>query len=60
MSVEPTAAVDPWAAVIGQPEAVARLSAAVPSPVHAYLLVGPRGSGKSTAAAVFAGELMVS
>ena len=60
MSVEPSAAVDPWAAVIGQPEAVARLSAGVPSPVHAYLLVGPRGSGKRTAAAVFAGELMVS
>ena len=60
MSVEPRVAVDPWAAVIGQPEAVARLSAAVPSPVHAYLLVGPRGSGKRTAASVFAGELMVS
>ena len=60
MSVEPSAAVDPWAAVIGQPAAVARLSAGVPSPVHAYLLVGPRGSGKRTAAAVFAGELMVS
>ena len=60
MSAEPAAAVDPWAAVIGQPEAVARLSAAVSSPVHAYLLVGPRGSGKRTAASVFAGELILS
>ncbi len=29
------------------------------SPVHAYLLVGPRGSGKRAAAAAFAGELIV-
>ncbi len=35
------------------------LSAAVTSPVHAYLLLGPRGSGKRAAAAVFAGELVV-
>ena len=50
---------DPWAAVIGQAEAVRRLSAAAASPVHAYLLVGPRGAGKRAAAAVFAGELIV-
>ena len=53
-----TATSDPWAAVVGQPRAVAALTAAVSSPVHAYLLVGPRGSGKRAAAAAFAGELI--
>ena len=50
---------DPWSPVVGQPQAVAALTAAVPSPVHAYLLVGPAGSGKRAAAAAFAGELIV-
>lgn len=62
MSVEPTpagaATGDPWDAVVGQDEAVARLRVAVGRPVHAYLLVGPRGSGVRTAATVFAGELL--
>ena len=48
-----------WSAVVGQPRAVTALAAAVASPVHAYLLVGPRGSGKRAAAAAFAGELIV-
>lgn len=47
-----------WDRVIGQNEAVRRLQAAVEAPVHAYLFVGPRGSGKRRAAAVFAGELL--
>ena len=51
--------VDPWSPVVGQPRAVAALTAAVPSPVHAYLMVGPPGSGKRAAAAAFAGELIV-
>ena len=54
-----TAPADPWSAVLGQPQAVTALAAAVASPVHAYLLVGPRGTGKRTAAAAFAGELIV-
>ena len=54
-----TVPADPWSAVVGQPKAVAALTSAVSSPVHAYLLVGPRGSGKRAAAAAFAGELMV-
>jgi len=54
-----TAPTDPWSAVVGQPRAVAALVSAVASPVHAYLLVGPRGSGKRAAAAAFAGELIV-
>ena len=50
---------DPWSAVVGQRKAVAALVSAVVSPVHAYLLAGPRGSGKRAAAAAFAGELIV-
>jgi DNA polymerase-3 subunit delta' len=44
--------------VEGQPAAVAQLRAALAAPVHAYLLVGPRGSGKRTAARAFAAELL--
>ena len=51
--------VDPWSPVVGQSQAVAALAAAAVSPVHAYLLVGPPGSGKRAAAAAFAGELLV-
>ena len=54
-----TAPTDPWSVVVGQPRVVAALAAAVAAPVHAYLLVGPRGSGKRAAAAAFAGELIV-
>jgi len=50
--------VDVWDAVIGQPGAVASLRAAVSNPVHAYLFLGPAGTGKMAAAAVFAGELL--
>ncbi len=49
---------DPWQSVVGQPDAVARMRAAVERPVHAYLFVGPRGSGIRRAAGVFAGELL--
>ncbi|MDG2025830.1 MAG: hypothetical protein P8J50_01850 [Acidimicrobiales bacterium] len=49
---------DPWAAVIGQPDAVRRLQAAAAMPVHAYLFVGPRGAGKRQAAGVFGGEIL--
>ncbi len=44
--------------VIGQEPAVAQLRAAVSAPVHAYLLVGPPGSGKRTAAVAFAAGLL--
>jgi len=49
---------DPFAAVIGQPAAVAELRAACRAPVHAYLLVGPPGAGKRQAAVALAGELL--
>ena len=44
--------------IVGQETAVANLRAAVAAPVHAYLLVGPPGSGKRTAAAAFAAALL--
>ena len=49
---------DAWDAVVGQDAAVAQLRAAAVNPVHAYLLVGPAGSGKRAAAAAFAGVLL--
>lgn len=49
-----------WADVVGQEAAVAQLTAAATNPVHAYLLVGPAGSGKRTAARAFAAMLLSS
>lgn len=51
-------ATDPFAGIIGQTDAIAVLRAALASPVHAYLLVGPPGSGRRAAARAFAGELL--
>jgi DNA polymerase III subunit delta' len=42
----------------GQPAARAALAAALRSPVHAYLLAGPAGSGKRRSARAFAAELL--
>ena len=51
--------VDPWDEVVGQPSVVALLrSAAAGDPVHAWLFLGPMGSGKRAAARAFAGELL--
>lgn len=50
---------DLWAEVVGQPDLVDALRAAASSPVHAYLLVGPEGSGRRAAASAFAAELLV-
>lgn len=52
------AGIDVWEGVIGQDRAVAQLSAAAAHPVHAYLLVGPSGSGKRAAARAFAALLL--
>ena len=44
--------------VVGQPRAVAQLTAAARQPVHAYLLHGPPGSGKRAAARGLAAALL--
>src|SRR5438270_421837 len=44
--------------VTGQERAVGRLRAAAGTPVHAYLFVGPAGSGKRHAARTFAAALL--
>ncbi|MGH9120455.1 MAG: DNA polymerase III subunit delta' [Acidimicrobiales bacterium] len=44
--------------VVGQPEAVATLQAALVRPVHAYLFLGPPGSGKAAASRAFAAGLL--
>jgi DNA polymerase-3 subunit delta' len=49
---------DRWARVPGQARAVAQLQRAAMRPVHAYLLVGPRGSGVEEAARCFAAALI--
>ena len=49
---------DVFGDVIGQDAAVAQLRAAAEHPVHAYLLVGPAGSGKRAAARAFAALLL--
>ncbi|HEX4866135.1 MAG TPA: ATP-binding protein [Acidimicrobiales bacterium] len=52
------AGIDVFADVIGQEQAIAHLQAAADHPVHAYLLVGPAGSGKRAAARAFAALLL--
>lgn len=47
-----------WTAVVGQPQAVQRLTRAASAPAHAYLFVGPAGSTKREAARAFAALLM--
>ena len=47
-----------FSAVVAQEAAVAALRAAATRPVHAYLLVGPPGTGKRAAATSFAAALL--
>jgi DNA polymerase-3 subunit delta' len=47
-----------WDDVVGQPAAVAQLQAGARAPLHAYLLVGPRGAGKRAAARAFAADVL--
>ena len=49
---------DAWREVVGQPGAVRQLTAAAREPVHAYLLVGPAGSGARAVARAFAAVLL--
>ena len=52
-----TVTTDLWADVVGQPRAEADLRAAVEAPSHAYLFLGPAGSGRTAAVRAFAAEL---
>jgi DNA polymerase-3 subunit delta' len=52
------AADDPFGAGDGQQAAVAMLRHAAANPHHAYLFVGPRGSGKRALAAAFAAAVL--
>src|SRR5207237_790510 len=47
-----------YTGVVGQASAVEALRAAAKRPVHAYLLVGPPGTGKRVAATSFAASLL--
>jgi DNA polymerase-3 subunit delta' len=47
-----------WSDVVGQAQAVRRLTQAAVDPVHAYLFVGPPGSTKDEASRAFAALLM--
>ena len=49
---------DLWAGIPGQAAAVATLRAAVPHPLHAYLLLGPAGAGSRAASRSFAAALL--
>ena len=49
---------DVWPSVPDQRQAVGQLRAAVAAPVHAYLFVGPSGSGARQAARAFCAELI--
>ncbi len=47
-----------WSGVVGQAQAVRRLTQAAADPVHAYMFVGPPGSTKDEASRSFAALLM--
>ena len=47
-----------WDQIIGQERAVEALKNAVARPVHAYLIIGPRGSGADEGARALAGALI--
>lgn len=53
-----TVVTDLYADVVGQERAVAALRAAAANPTHAYLFVGPPGTGRLTAARAFAASLL--
>jgi DNA polymerase III subunit delta' len=57
-AAEQVADVAPWRDVVDQSSAIRQLEAAARAPVHAYLLVGPQGSGRRALARGFAAEVL--
>lgn len=57
MSARPIPAAPVLDRIVGQPRATRILRASVHAPVHAYMFVGPPGSGKREAAMAFAAAL---
>lgn len=53
-----TVVADIWGGVIGQANAVAQLRASATQPVHAYMFLGPHGSGRWAAAKAFAADVL--
>ncbi len=49
---------DAWAEVVGQPDVVSQLQASTSNPVHAYMFLGPHGSGRWAAARAFAADIL--
>jgi DNA polymerase-3 subunit delta' len=49
---------DNWGEVIGQADAVEQLRGTAPNPVHAYMFLGPHGSGRWAAAKAFAADVL--
>lgn len=56
--IEPLEGFDPYHNVIGQSFAVDLLRSSAAAPVHAYLLVGPSGSGARELALAFAADVL--
>ena len=57
-TVESAAPTSVWSGVVGQTQAIRRLTQIARDPVHAYLFVGPPGSTKDEASRAFAALLM--
>ncbi|MEJ7800129.1 MAG: hypothetical protein WKF60_06400 [Ilumatobacter sp.] len=53
-----TATTSVWSDVVGQADAIERLTRSADDPVHAYLFIGPAGSTKKEAARAFASLLI--
>lgn len=47
-----------WSGVIGQDDAISLLESSLVEPVHAYLFIGPAGTGKRRTARAFAAALL--
>ena len=53
-----TVATDVWSEIVGQSDALAQLRSSSAQPVHAYMFLGPHGSGRWPAAKAFAALIL--